>query len=60
MLGFKDANSKTLKEKALAHYKSHFYALCADFWFGFCENTQKLGKFKRSNLHFHFYRIYFN
>ena len=49
MLGYRDANSETLKRKVLAHYKSCCYALCADFCFGFCKNTQKLDKYKCSN-----------
>ena len=42
MLGYRDANSETLKWKVLAHYKLCCYALRADFQFGFCKNTQKL------------------
>ena len=49
-----------LKRKVLAHYKLRYYALRADFQFGFCKNTQKLDKYKCSNLHFYLYRIYFN
>ena len=56
MLGYRDANSETLKRKVLAHYKSRCYALRADFRFGFCKNTQKLDKCKCSNLHFYLYR----
>ena len=52
MLGYRDANSETLKRKVLAHYKSRCYPLRADFQFGFCKNTQKLDKYKSSNLHF--------
>ena len=50
MLGYRDTNSETLKWKVLACYKSCCYALCADFRFGFCKNTQKLDKYKCSNL----------
>ena len=57
MLGFRDDNSETFKWKVLACYN---YALRADFRFGFCKITQKLDKYKCSNLHFNFYRIYFN
>ena len=50
MLGFRGANSETSKCQPLTLNKSCFYALWADFWFGFCKNTEKLFNFECSDL----------
>ena len=50
MLGYKDANSETPKCRPMALYILHFYALCTNFWFGFCKNTEKLPNNKYSDL----------